>query len=230
MSATISKTDFMRGMQCPKMLWLDAHKPRLKVIPPETQDRLDRGNEFGDKAMGMFGPFEEMTAYIPGTQYPDKNAMVRNTKNAMERGVTNICEASFMHDGNFCAVDILHRVDDNVYELYEVKNVREIQEQHMRDASYQAWVLDKCGVVLDGVFVVYHYDDEDDPFEPVDITDFAVEYAHVIDDNIERLHAVKSSPTEVNAKTGCQCSEPYECWYRAYCDSLPQQDSLFDGV
>ncbi len=53
---SISKTDFMRGMQCPKMLWLDAHRPGLKVIPPETQRRLDRGNEFGDKAMAMFGP------------------------------------------------------------------------------------------------------------------------------------------------------------------------------
>ena len=60
----ITKTDFMRGMQCPKMLWLDKHKPRLKVIPPEVQWRLDAGNDFGDRAMGMFGPCEEMTVYL----------------------------------------------------------------------------------------------------------------------------------------------------------------------
>ena len=48
----ITKTDFMRGMQCPKMLWLDKHKPKLKVIPPEVQEKLDAGNEFGDLAMG----------------------------------------------------------------------------------------------------------------------------------------------------------------------------------
>lgn len=35
----ITKTDFMRGMQCRKMLWLDKHKPSLKVIPPEVQQR-----------------------------------------------------------------------------------------------------------------------------------------------------------------------------------------------
>ena len=52
----ITKTDFMRGMQCPKMLWLDKHRPGLKVIPPEIQARLDAGNDFGDRAMGMFGP------------------------------------------------------------------------------------------------------------------------------------------------------------------------------
>ena len=49
----ITKTDFMRGMQCPKMLWLDKHRPGLKVIPPEIQEKLDAGNEFGDRAMGM---------------------------------------------------------------------------------------------------------------------------------------------------------------------------------
>ena len=37
----ITKTDFMRGMQCPKMLWLDKHRPDLRVIPPEIQAKLD---------------------------------------------------------------------------------------------------------------------------------------------------------------------------------------------
>ena len=44
----VTKTDYMRGMQCPKMLWLDRHKPKEKVIPPEVQERLDEGNRFGD--------------------------------------------------------------------------------------------------------------------------------------------------------------------------------------
>ena len=64
----ITKTDFMRGMQCPKMLWLDKHRPNLKVIPPEVQEKLDAGNEFGDRAMSMFGEYEEMTVYLPGRQ------------------------------------------------------------------------------------------------------------------------------------------------------------------
>ena len=39
----VTKTDFMRGMQCRKMLWLDRHKPGLRVIPLEVQARLDAG-------------------------------------------------------------------------------------------------------------------------------------------------------------------------------------------
>lgn len=42
----ITRTDFMRGMQCRKMLWLDKHKPSLKVIPPEIQARLDAGFQY----------------------------------------------------------------------------------------------------------------------------------------------------------------------------------------
>ena len=76
----ITKTDFMRGMQCPKMLWLDKHRPGLKVIPPEIQAKLDAGNEFGDLAMSMFGPYEEMTVYLPGTTIPDKKAMLQRTQ------------------------------------------------------------------------------------------------------------------------------------------------------
>ena len=29
----ITKTDYIRGMQCPKMLWLDKHKPEEKNKP-----------------------------------------------------------------------------------------------------------------------------------------------------------------------------------------------------
>lgn len=61
----VSKTDFVRGLQCPKMLWLDSHRPELKIIPEEVQRRLDAGNEFGDRAMGIFGAYVETTLYRP---------------------------------------------------------------------------------------------------------------------------------------------------------------------
>jgi len=213
----------MRGMQCPKMLWLDAHKPEMKVIPADTQRRLDKGNEFGDKAMAMFGPFVEVTEYIPNTKYLDKRKMVLKTKRFMDAGEENICEASFDHNGFFCAVDILHRVDGNVWEMYEVKDSPEVKPQFIADAGYQAWVLDKCGIELDGVFVVYHYDDEDDPFEPVDVTEEAIEFAHTVDENIYRLDELKKSKAEVMAEMGERCSAPYECWYCDYCNKLREK-------
>ena len=103
----ITKTDFMRGMQCRKMLWLDKHKPGLRVIPPYVQEKLDAGNEFGDRAMAMFGDYEEMTVFRPGTQIPDKKTMAARTAEHLEKGTPVICEAAFIYYNNYCAVDIL---------------------------------------------------------------------------------------------------------------------------
>ena len=102
----VTKTDFMRGMQCPKMLWLDKHKPEERIIPSEVQERLDRGNEFGDKAMGMFGEYVEVSTYKPNGQW-DYAQMIEKTKGCISLDVQVICEASFSYYFNFCAVDIL---------------------------------------------------------------------------------------------------------------------------
>ena len=80
----VTKTDFMRGMQCEKMLWLDRHKPNEKIIPAEVQKRLDEGNEFGDRAMGCFGEYTEVTAYKPDGSL-DFTKMIKNTKECIEK-------------------------------------------------------------------------------------------------------------------------------------------------
>ena len=108
----ITKTDFMRGMQCRKMLWLDKHRPDLKIIPSEIQQKLDAGNDFGDRAMAMFGEYEEMTVYRPGTQIPDKKAMAAKTAEHLEKGTPVICEAAFIYYNNYCAVDILKKTEN----------------------------------------------------------------------------------------------------------------------
>ena len=135
----LTKTSFMRGMQCPKMLWLDKHHPELQVILPHIQKRLDEGNDFGDRAMGMFGPYEEMTVYRKGTTIPDTKAMIERTADAISRQVDVICEAAFSNYNNYCAADILKRTESG-YDLYEVKNVPAVAEQHIKDAGFQYYI------------------------------------------------------------------------------------------
>ncbi len=206
----------MRGMQCPKMLWLDKHKPNLKVIPPEIQARLDAGNDFGDLAMGMFGPYEEMTVYRPGTTVPDKKAMLANTQDAMERGVDVICEAAFCNYNNYCAVDILRRTETG-YDFYEVKNSSEVSEQFIKDAGFQYYIITRCKVKIGRVFIVIHGPDEDNPFVPVDVTAQAKGYYNWINDHIWDLNRRQKEPEEIMIEPGVQCLSPYECWYYGYC-------------
>ena len=212
----ITKTDFMRGMQCRKMLWLDKHKPGLRVIPPQVQARLDAGNDFGDRAMGMFGPYEEMTVYLPGKQIPDKKAMLQKTQDALSRGVPVICEAAFSNYNNYCAADILKRSGDG-YDLYEVKNAPEVHEQFVRDAGFQSYIISRTGLKIGRIFIVIHGPDEKAPFVPVDVTDKAKGYYAWINENIWALNRMQKEPEEIPTEPGNQCLEPYECWYYGYC-------------
>ena len=116
----ISKTDFIRGLQCEKMLWLDAHAPEHKIIHPEVQAKLDAGNEFGDNAMGIFGDFIETTTFREDGRL-HFSAMIEKTQRLLAEGTDVICEGAFTWYGNFCAADILRREGEG-YILYEVKN------------------------------------------------------------------------------------------------------------
>jgi len=215
----VTKTDFMRGMQCPRMLWLDKHHPEHKVIPKETQARLDKGNEFGDSMMGIFGRYVEVKEYKPGTTWPDKAKMAAKTAELLSNGTPVICEAAFMdEDGNYCAVDILRWDEDrHCYDMYEAKNAPEVTEQFIKDAGYQAYLIRKTGLKLDRVHIIYH---GEEPYDVMDVTEKANGCALWVAENIARLGAVKDQENEVICRTGTQCADPYECWYYGYCRSV----------
>ena len=212
----VTKTDFMRGMQCPRMLWLDRHHPEFKVIPPYIQERLNRGNEFGDRMMGIFGPYEEVREYYPGTTRPNKPEMAKKTQELLARGTKVICEAAFMDEkGNYCAADILRWDEDrNCYNLYEVKNSPQVSEQFIKDAGFQAYLIRKSGLSLDKVYIIYH---GDEPYDIMDVTQKADNCADWVSENIGRLSAIVEQEEEFFCQTGIQCAIPYGCWYVEYC-------------
>ena len=212
----ITKTDFMRGMQCRKMLWLDKHKPSLKVIPPEIQKRLDAGNDFGDRAMGMFGDYEEMTIFRPGTTIPDKKAMAAKTQEHLRLGTPVICEAAFLYYNNYCAVDILRRTECG-FDFYEVKNAPQVHDQFVKDAGFQFYIMSRSGINIEHVYIVTHGADEENPFVINDVTSEAKGYSDWVNENIWDLNRMQKQPEEIQIEPGEQCCKPYECWYYGYC-------------
>ncbi|MBO7068437.1 MAG: DUF2779 domain-containing protein, partial [Bacteroidaceae bacterium] len=90
----LSKSRYTAFCQCPKNLWLKVYKPEEATIDAGVEARFEQGNVVGDLAMGLFGDFVEVT-----TKNEDGSlnlaAMVEKTKQEMEGGTENICEASF---------------------------------------------------------------------------------------------------------------------------------------
>ena len=231
-----SKSKYTSFIQCPKMLWLKTYHPELAVEDASAQDRMTKGNVVGDLAMGLFGDFEEMTAMDENGKI-DLGKMIENTKDAIKRGVENICEASFSHDGLYCAVDILRKEKDG-YAIYEVKSSTEPKYIYIVDISYQKYVLEKCGVKVTGTYVVnidsnYVYDGTLDIQKLFKITDVSAlveqEYGiHSIEavlDYAKRTLESKEEPT-LDLSEGCQ--HPYPCAFWQYCTRHVPAPSVFD--
>lgn len=137
------------------MLWLDKHKPGLRVISQKVQARLDAGNDFGDRAMGMFGSYKEMTVYLPGKQIPDKKAMIARTQEHLAKVTPVIYEAAFSNYNNYCTVDIL-RKRIPAMTFMRLKNSPEVPEQFILDAGFQYHIITRCGLKIGRIFIVTH--------------------------------------------------------------------------
>lgn len=233
----ISKTDFIRGLQCEKMLWLDAHAPEYKIIPPEVQARLDAGNEFGDQAMGIFGDFTETTAFREDGRL-HFSAMIDKTQALLTEKTPVICEAAFTWYGNFCAADILRREGDG-YVLYEVKNTFTAREEFVTDLGFQQLLLRKCGVNVLACKLVLRGDPPpadcalppDVPFTNeefiqhagftyriVDVTKGAKLADRLASERIFELGKLKRKDAPMPDISPSQhCDKPYRCWYYDFC-------------
>ena len=231
----VSKTDFVRGLQCEKMLWLDAHAPEHKIIPPEVQARLDAGNEFGDAAMGIFGPYVETTTLREDGRLHFA-AMLEKTRELLENGEDVVCEAAFSWYGNYCAADIL-RKEGNGYALYEVKNSYSAREEFITDLGFQSLILRKCGVPLTARKLILRGDTpaEEVPPSPyeskveflerenfiykiVDVTAEARRAERLASERVFELGKLKKKDApQPNVLTGAHCEKPYRCWYYEFC-------------
>ncbi len=228
----ISKTDFIRGLQCEKMLWLDAHAPELRVIPPEIQAKLDAGNDFGDAMMSLFGEFVETTARRADGRL-DFAAMLEKTRNLILAGERVICEGSFSWYGNFCAADILKK-ESAGYALYEVKNTEEIRKEFLLDLGFQSLIIRKCGVPLTSCSLVLRDDENaksegqgfverkthaDFPIKIVDVSKQVRVFEKTAELNIFPFGKIKKKDAPMPIRSvGEHCEKPYRCWYFEHCN------------
>src|ERR1700688_2022535 len=114
----LSKSRFVAGAQCHKLLWWKVHEPDAVELQPDKvlQARFDQGKQVGELARARF----------PGGVLIDlpHNAVaerVQRTREALEAHAPAIFEASFFADHTYVAVDILER-SGNGLRLIEVKS------------------------------------------------------------------------------------------------------------
>lgn len=220
----LSKSKYTSFRKCPKCLWLSVYKPESQEFDASVQARFTAGNEVGDLAMGLFGPFAEVTTYTSDGKL-DVKAMLERTQESLANGAENICEASFSYDGCYCAVDILRKTNGG-YAIYEVKSSTSAdKEVYAQDVAFQKWVLTQCGIHVTGTYLVcinnqYVRHGAVDIQQLFSINDIAAvveaEYPQVAA-NCTAAKAVLDNQTEPAIPLGSYCKDPYDCVFMSYC-------------
>ncbi len=150
------------------MLWYNMNGYE-RVVSEHTQRTLDNGIEFGIMAQSYFGKC------VVVQREADKS-MVEQTKVFLEAGEENIAEATFVANGGYCQVDILHKNEKGNYDIVEVKSSSQIQSYYLDDVAFQYYVVKDC-VKVERCFVLHlnsnyrrHGDLTNDLFVLEDIT------------------------------------------------------------
>ena len=227
----LSKSRYTAFCQCSKNLWLKVYKPEEATVDAGVEARFAQGNEVGDLAMGLFGDFKEVTAYQEDGSL-DLQKMIELTKQYMDEGVENICEASFCCEGGYCAVDILRKTPGG-WAIYEVKstsfpefNGQEAKlEKYAPDIAYQKWVLEQCGVNVTGTYLVclnsdYVRHGELDVkllFVVNDMKEMVENEYLKVKARVSQAMKVVNSEQEPDMDLSECCMKPYKCAFWDYC-------------
>ena len=227
----LSKSRYTAFCQCPKNLWLKVYKPEQAPVDESLKARFEQGTMVGQLAMKLFGDFKKVHAEKADKSL-DLGKMVEQTRQWMQEGVENICEASFALEGHYCAVDILRKTKDG-WAIYEVKstsfpefNGQEARlEKYAPDIAYQKWVLTQCGVNVTGTYLVCLNSDYVRQGE-LDINQLFVvnDMKEMVDNEYLKVQACVSqamkiinSEQEPDTELSECCMKPYGCAFWEYC-------------
>ncbi len=227
----LSKSTFLMGRQCSKLLWFRYNAKDQIPQPDEAQQAVfDQGHEVGELAKQLFpGGIEIDTT--PG----DFDGAIRRTTEALQQR-RPIYEATFAHGGGYARADILVPVAGNAWDLVEVKSTTGLKEEvHLPDIAFQAFVLTGAGIKLRKCFLA-HINSEFVRHGPVDpkkyftledVTKPVSAMTRHIEDQIDAMQRVIGLKSHPDIKIGLHCDNPYSCPLHDLCWSFLPEASVF---
>ena len=229
----LSKSLYIRGLQCEKSLWLKKKKPEVLQAPGENaQAVFDTGTSVGELACELFSSGERIE--FSG----DFDAQIAKTKELIKRGTKVIYEATFCFDGVLVMVDILRIGVDGLI-INEVKSSTSVKDVYIDDAAIQYYVLSSLGYEVSRVNII-HIDstytrDETLELEKLfcvqDIIEQVKQKQRDIPKILNKFDEILSQNNEPSIDIGPHCTSPYPCDAWEYCwreqRGIPEY-SIFD--
>jgi hypothetical protein len=226
----ISKSKFIWGLQCAKLIWHAYHAKDL--IPPpdaQTQAIFDQGHQVGDLAKKLFPEGIEV-----GQGIDDLDEVLRLSQQAV-KARKPLFEAAFSYQGGFAKADILNPVAGGAWDIIEVKSSTSVKDVYIFDMAFQAFVYAGAGLKIRRCFLLLINPDfvrhgDVDPvkfFQRHDVTAEVSAVSRQIEPSLEAMFATIRLKDQPTVQIGPHCDDPYSCPLHDLCWSfLPKENVL----
>lgn len=219
MSIKLTKSNYLRHLQCKKALWLYKYRQDLmSEVDLNAQRVFDTGYEVESIAYTMF----------PGgvTTSDDIAKSIIETNELLHNKSPIIFQATVSDDQLFCRSDIIEYDKYNdVWNIIEVKSASSVKDVYIDDLAFQKVCFENIGYKVGNLSVI-HINNQYVKNGPIVATDFLMR-TDVTDEVEKRLdytkmeiqHALEvlQEQHEPDVRVVRQCNDPYECPFIAYC-------------
>jgi hypothetical protein len=141
MPPLLSKSKYLTGLQCPKILWVQVHKPdRIPAADAVTQYIFDQGHLVGEYAEKLF----------PGgidIHHDDFMDNIVTTKRLLGKRKP-LFEAGILAGEIYSRLDILNPVNEDEWDIIEIKSGTSVKDVYIDDVSFQKYCCDKAGLEI----------------------------------------------------------------------------------
>jgi hypothetical protein len=238
---SLSKTQFIRGLQCHKSLWLLKEGTIKPKAPSESQQTIfDEGTRVGEEAQKLFPGGKDIK--FKKSTFDER---IELTKKYIASGVSTIYEATFKFDDIWVMVDILHQ-GGNGWEFYEVKSASDVYRKKkaggvksvfLNDLSIQYYVLKGSGLDIFSASLI-HIDSKyvrdgaleiDQLFSVFDLTETVISSQNDVSEQLSKIRkALNDDQPEIGI--GIHCNKPYQCDFKNHCwpDEILKGYSVFN--
>jgi len=144
-----------------------------------------------------------------------------------------IFEAAFDFDRVRIRVDILERLRNGCWRLVEVKSSTRVKPEHLHDLAIQAYVIARCGLVVDQAQLVHVNRsyvrgcsgiDWQAYFEREDVTGEVCDLSSSVPPHVAEMHATLAEPTPPEIRPDGHCFSPYPCEFWPRCTAEKPSD------
>ena len=217
----LTKSKFLNGLQCPKLLWIRCNAPQEIPEPSEQlQAIFDTGHRVGELA----------TLRFPGGIRVGEDDFVKNLEETRKllasKNPNPIYEAGIQSGRVYARADILcPSAKSGKWDVIEVKCSTESKEIYLQDIAFQRYCYEQAGLLIDRCYLMHVNNqyvrqgeiDPDEFFTLLDVTEEIRDFYDQIPALVEgflRIIDMKSCPP---ISIRGYCNKPYECPMKPVC-------------